>query len=193
MNERAVASQLKRYFISQGLDPIGKYNVFDHPDDADERTFIIDFAVGPRATKGRRILIAQEEDWTRFQEEGTRIDRVVDDLMHVCAFPSQDDCDSGWRRGQNPNPIVGLAVEIENARTKYFLGSLLAASIAGRWGLLIAPDCLETDRWIQTVRRMIYKGSHRPIPSNILIFKWSRLEKHIRQSDTRNSYRIQSV
>jgi len=181
LNERVISSALDRYFRSRGLAPIGKFDVFDHIDDSNERTFVIDFAIGPTATKGRRTPAVESDDLSRFRQEGPPIDRVVDDLLQTCDFPSDEDCQHGWRRQENPNPMVGLAVEIENAKSKYFLGSLLAASCTGRWGLLIAPDSAETNHWIHTVRRMVYKGSSSPIPSNIIIFKWNRLETHISQ------------
>ena len=185
MDERTVSSELKRYFHSRGLDSIGKFDVFNHLDDSDERTFIIDFAVGPKATKGRRTSDQEHIDLTRFQEAGTRIDPVVKGLMHICEFPSAEDTiGRRWKELANPNPMVGLAVEIQNAKTKYFLGSLLAASAVGRWGLLIVPDSLEMDRWIQTIPRIIHKGSLSPIPSNIVIVKWPQLEIHIGQAAT---------
>jgi hypothetical protein len=179
LNERAITSQLRRYFLSKGLSPIGKLNVFDHLDDADERTFIVDFAFGPIASKGNRTHEVVCSDIDRFREHESVLDSALNDLLVVCEFPANVDIAKGWSKQANPDPMVGLAIEVENAKSKYFLGSLLAASCTGRWGLLVVPDTPETSRWIMTVRRMIHKGSRSPIPSNIVIFKWNRLEEYI--------------
>lgn len=170
IDERTVSRLLRPFFISRGLAPLGKINVFNHADDVAERTFIIDFAVGPEATKGNRTAKQKNDDLARFEEFGNLLDQVVDELLSVCEFPSEGDFGKGWSKAPNPNPMTGLAIEIENAKSKYFLGSLLAASIAGRWGLLIVPNNPITDSWINTVRRMIHKGNSSPIPSNIIIF-----------------------
>jgi hypothetical protein len=159
------------------LNPIGKLNVFNHLDDAEERSFIVDLAIGPIASKGNRSHEDACSDICRFREHEVDLDSALNDLLGVCEFPATIDFANGWRKQANPNPMVGLAIEVENAKSKYFLGSLLAASCTGRWGLMVVPDTPETTRWIMTVRRMIYKGSQSPIPSNIVIFKWSRLEE----------------
>lgn len=179
LNERAITSRLRRHFLSKGLRSIGKLNVFDHLDDADERTFIVDFTVGPIASKGNRSPEIVYSDICTFRQHASDLDRALDDLLDVCEFPATVDLDNGWHKQPNPNPMVGLAIEVENAKSKYFLGSLLAASCTGRWGLLVVPDTPETSRWIMTVRRMIHKGNQSPIPSNIVIFKWNRLEEYI--------------
>jgi hypothetical protein len=179
LNERAITNQLGRHFASKELTPNGKLNVFDHVDDAEERTFIVDFTVGPTASKGNRSYEVACSDNDKFREYESRLDNAFNDLLAVCEFPTTDDFGKGWLSQPNPNPMVGLAVEVENAKSKYFLGSLLAASCTGRWGLLVVPDSKETSRWIMTVRRMIHKGSQSPIPANIAIFKWNRLEEYI--------------
>jgi hypothetical protein len=157
--------------------------VFDHLDDADERTFIVDLAFGPLASKGNRSHEVVCSDIESFRQHASDLDSALIDLLGVCEFPASDDFDKGWCKQANPNPMTGLAIEVENAKSKYFLGSLLAASCTGRWGLLVVPDTPETSRWIMTVRRMIHKGSHSPIPSNIVIFKWNRLEEYINNEE----------
>jgi hypothetical protein len=179
LNERTITSRLRRYFHSKGLSPIGKLNVFNHLDDADERTFIVDLAFGPIASTGNRTYDVVRSDTNRFSQHEMLLDSALNDLLDVCEFPATVDFNKGWSKQANPNPMVGLAIEVENAKSKYFLGSLLAASCTGRWGLLVVPDTPETSRWIMTVRRMIHKGARSPIPSNIVIFKWNRLEEYI--------------
>jgi hypothetical protein len=179
LSEPAITSRLRQHFLSKGLSPTGKLNVFDHIDDAEERSFIVDYTFGPIASKGNRSPEIANSDIRRFNQCASVLDRAVNDLLDICEFPATLDFDNGWHKQANPNPMVGLAIEVENAKSKYFLGSLLAASCTGRWGLLVVPDTPETTRWIMTVRRMIHKGSQSPIPSNIVIFKWNRLEARI--------------
>lgn len=179
LDERAITSRLRRHFLSKGLSPAGKLNVFDHVDDTEERTFIVDFTVGPISSKGNRSHEVVCSDNNRFRQHESNLDSTLNNLLGVCEFPTTVDFDKGWRLQANPNPMVGLAIEVENAKSKYFLGSLLAASCTGRWGLLVVPDTPETSRWIMTVRRMIHKGNQSPIPTNIVIFKWNRLEESI--------------
>ena len=171
LNEREISTALNSYFTNQGLTPIGKLNVFNHIDDTQERTFIVDFAVAPESTKGERTTAIRERDQEVFRQMAPQIDEVINRLVASCEFPLPNDQVQGWQMQHNPNPVVGISVEIENAKSKYFLGSLLAASCTGRWGLLIVPDSPETNKWIQTVRRLIYKGNVSPIPANIIIFK----------------------
>ena len=56
LNEREISTVLNSYFTNQWLTPIGKLNVFNHIDDDQERTFIVDFAVGPESTKGESTI-----------------------------------------------------------------------------------------------------------------------------------------
>lgn len=153
--------------------------MFDHVDDTEERTFIVDFTVGPKSSKGNRSQEVVRSDNNLFRQHESNLDSTLCDLLDVCEFPTTVDFEKGWCRKANPNPMVGLAIEVENAKSKYFLGSLLAASCTGRWGLLVVPDTPETSRWIMTVRRMIHKGIQSPIPANIVIFKWNRLKEFI--------------
>jgi hypothetical protein len=171
MKELTVSNCLADYFNKQGLHPIGKFNAFDHVDDVEERTFIVDLAIGPIATKGNRTEEQIDSDTTKFRESSGQIDQAVEDLMGACIFPLQSDHNRGWRK---------KAIEIENSKSKYFLGSLLAAAIAGRWGIFVVPDSTQSKYWINTVRRMIHKGNTSPIPSNIVIFLWPRIRAHIR-------------
>jgi len=181
MKESVVSEQLEQYFSSLGLKSKGKFNLFNHPDDdVDERTFIVDLAFEPEAKKGFRTPNEVGEDKSLFEMYRPCLTAAIDSLSEVAIFPTEEDMKYGWSLQPNPNPVVGLAVEIENNnKSKYFLGSLLAASIAGQWGLLIAEDDNDTDCWINTIRRMAYKGSRSPIPSNVVICKWRTLESHI--------------
>lgn len=182
MNESEVLSAIERHLISRGLRPVRKLNLFDHADDIEERTFITDLATHPIATKGQRTYEQIGVDSSRFSECVDLLDRVASEIEELCIFPSSEDCQRDWIRSANPNPMAGFAFEIENADSKYFLGSLLAAAIAGRWGILVVPDTTQTDFWVNTVRRMIHKGDRSPIPSNILIVKWPDLDRHIRRN-----------
>jgi len=180
LNEKEVATSISNYFESKGLTVIGKHDVFNHTDDdADERPFEIDLAIGPVATKGIRTQDEINHDKEFFERHAPSVDGVVGDLMDVSLFPKSQDVICRWRREPNPNPVVGIAVEIENNMSKYFLGSLLAAAIAGRWGIVVVPDCAETPRWISTLERMMHKGHKSPIPSNISVFTWPQLKHKI--------------
>jgi hypothetical protein len=174
-----VSASLSEYFRSCGLSPLGKRSPFTHDDDAQERSFQIDLAIGPNGTHGNRTIQQEADDKALFLEASKLIDPVIEDLRHFSLFPEHHDSINSWCREANPNPVYGIAVEIENCLSKYFLGSLLAASIAGRWGILVVPDCVKTERWIKTVHRMMHKGPQSPIPSNILIFSWSTLQQRI--------------
>ena len=182
MNEGKVIRALQRYLHGHGLITVKKLNLFDHAHDAAERTFITDLAAHPLATKGPRTHLQEQDDARRFDNSRALLDHIARELADICIFPSETDRQSGWCRSENPNPMAGLAFEIENAKSKYFLGSLLAASIAGRWGILIVPDTTHTRLWVNTVRRMIHKGGTSPIPSNTIIVKWPDLDDHIRRS-----------
>lgn len=177
MKEKEVASLLDIYFKSLGIETIGKINIFDHIDDTQERSFSIDFATKPLAQKGNRTRSQQDTDESLFSNNGGILDPAIDQLKTICAFPTPED--HQWNSISNPNPMVGIAVEIENTGSKYFLGSLLAASIAGRWGILVIPNNQTSDLWINTIRRMIHKGSNSPIPSNIIIIKFNELESYL--------------
>jgi hypothetical protein len=179
LDEQMVSASLSEYFRSCGLSPLGKRSPFTHDDDAQERSFQVDLAIGPNGTPGNRTTQQEDEDKMLFLKASKLIDPVIEDLRHSSLFPEHHDSINSWCREANPNPVYGIAVEIENCLSKYFLGSLLAASIAGRWGILVAPDCVETQRWIKTVHRMMHKGAQSPIPSNILIFSWSTLQRKI--------------
>jgi hypothetical protein len=135
LSELAITSRLRRHFLSKWLSPTGKLNVFNHVDDAEERSFIVDFTFGPIASKGIRSSEIVNSDIRMFNQYASVLDRAVNDLLVVCEFPAAIDIQNGWRKQANPNPMVGLAIEVENAKSKYFLGSLLAASCIGRWGL----------------------------------------------------------
>ena len=123
LDEKAISATLSDYFSRQGLTPVGKFKVFNHSDDASERTFIVDFAVGPVATKGIRSCAVQIEDRQRFSEVEEEIDRIINSLLVACEFPSEADEIQGWQKRFNPNPMVGISVEVENAKSKYFLAS----------------------------------------------------------------------
>lgn len=161
LDEREVSELLKSYFRSKGLEILGKFNAFDHPDDdTDERSFEIDLAIGPRGTKGNRTEQQRSDDTNLFEAHSAQINSVIADLNSISLFPGS----RSWSRQANPNPLVGIAIEIENKLSKYFLGSLLAAAIVGRWGMVIIPECPDASRWISTLDRMMHKG--RKVPSH---------------------------
>lgn len=183
LDEKKVSRSISNHFKSKGLTIIGKYDAFNHPDhDADERSFVIDLAIGPLATKGARTDDEINRDKELFARHAHSIDNAVADLMDVSLFPKSQNSICSWIREPNPNPVVGIAVEIENTMSKYFLGSLLAAAIAGRWGIVVVPDCAETPRWISTLERMMHKGHNSPIPPNISVFTWTQLKRRIESS-----------
>jgi hypothetical protein len=180
LNEREVSELLKSYFRSKGLEILGKFNAFDHPDDdTDERSFEIDLAIGPRGTKGDRTEQQRSDDQNLFEAHSAQIDSVVADLNSISLFPGSRTSIRSWSKQANPNPLVGIAIEIENDLSKYFLGSLLAAAITGRWGMVIIPERPDASRWISTLDRMMHKGAQSPIPSNIAIFSWSTLMERL--------------
>lgn len=179
MIEKEVAFELSNYFQNQGLEVIGKLDIFDHLHDADERSFVIDLAIGPLATKGNRSHNQLVNDQSVFHEKSKILDDVVRELINFSLFPKDSQNYMSWERKANPNPVVGIAIEIENCMTKYFLGSLLASAVAGRWGMVIIPDCIEGPRWINTMRRMLHKGQQSPIPSNVAVFTWTDLKQKL--------------
>lgn len=139
MIESAVSGELSEFFRSRQLEPLGKLNAFDHEDDATERSFEIDLAIGPHGTKGNRTSQQAQQDRALFESQSELIDGVIEDLITVSLFPNNRTSNQSWMMAANPNPLFGIAIEIENNLSKYFLGSLLAAAIAGRWGILLAP------------------------------------------------------
>jgi hypothetical protein len=185
MIENDVSSLLQEYFRSKGLDVLGKYNAFNHGNDEHERSLVIDLAIGPEGTKGDRTEQQAEDDKRRFEKQAEMIDRVIDDLRKISLFPKDQTSIKSWKSSPNPNPLVGIAIEIENNLSKYFLGSVLAAAITGRWGIAIIEDTSEVEqRWINTIMRMMHKGSTSPIPSNIIILSWNSLRTKITESES---------
>jgi hypothetical protein len=187
LSERTVSSTLSRYLRDKGLQSLGKRSPFSHVDDVNERTFQIDLAIGPECTLGSRDTQQVEIDRRLFESHSEHIDAIVSGLLEFSLFPGNQASIRGRNREANPNPVYGIAIEVENSMSKYFLGSLLAASIAGRWGMLIIPDRGESSRWIETIHRMLHKGAQSPIPSNIAIFSWPTLHQHIVSSSSRNA------
>lgn len=183
LDEQEVSSRLSEYFRSRGLNPLGKRSPFTHVDDALERSFKIDLAIGPTATLGNLNHEQFYENRRTFGEAATAIDPIVEELRQGSLFPGEQSSMFDWRWEPNPNPVYGLAIEIENSVSKYLLGSMLAAAISGRWGLLILPDRPEVPRWIETINRMMHKGARSPIPSNVAIFSWPSLQEHLTGHD----------
>ena len=182
MIENEVSALLQQYFCRKGLEVLGKYNAFNHDDDALERSLVIDLAIGPEGTKGLRTEQQQEADQTRFEEQAATIDSAIEELREISIFPKDQKSIKCWTWEPNPNPLVGIAIEIENNLSKYFLGSLLAAAIVGRWGIVIIQDIRDEKRWLYTIQRMMHKGSKSPIPSNIVILSWASLYQKITAS-----------
>ena len=137
MIEDEVSALLQQYFRSKGLEVLGKYNAFNHHDDELERSLVIDLAIGPEGTKGLLTKEQQAADQKGFLEQAKTIDRVVKELREISIFPKNQTTIRSWVWEANPNPLVGIAIEIENNLSKYFLGSLLAAAVTGRWGIVI--------------------------------------------------------
>lgn len=180
LNEQEVSDCLTTYFQNRGLTPLGKKKPFEHADDVDERSFEIDLAIGPTGTLGNRNQDQINRDRITFENASDTIDPIVEDLRQVSLFPKNRNSIMSWCWKPNPNPVYGIAIEIENNLSKYLLGSLLASAIAGRWGLLILPDTLLVPRWIETLNRMMHKGEVSPIPSNISVFSWPDLLEKLR-------------
>jgi len=111
----------------------------------------------------------------KFNEWTEKLDDIVLSLKPYSLFPRGKNCvGECWEFKHNTNPMVGIAIEIENTLSKYFLGSLVAAAMAGRWGIVVVPSCNEANKWVEVVNRMMSKGyeGRSPIPSNILVFDW---------------------
>ena len=187
LNEQEVSRSLTGFLQGRGLTTLGKQSPFTHNDDALERSFEIDLAFGPTGTLGSRTFEQGAKDRRTFDSASKTIDPIVDELLGQSLFPKDQRSIMSWHWEANPNPVYGLAIEIENNTSKYFLGSLLAAAIAGRWGLLIVPDCPEVPRWIETIQRMMHKGARSPIPTNVAIFSWPTLQEHLNRSEQGSS------
>lgn len=182
MIENEVSTLLQQYLRSKGLEVLGRYNAFNHDDDDLERSLVIDLAIGPEGTKGLRTADQEVADKNRFLEQASMIDSAIEELRKISIFPKNQKKIKCWSWEPNPNPLVGIAIEIENNLSKYFLGSLLAAAITGRWGIVVIQDIREEDRWVNTIQRMMHKGSNSPIPSNIIILSWTSLHQKITES-----------
>jgi hypothetical protein len=137
LNEQEVSNYLSDYFQHHGLTLLGKCRPFIHTDDVNERTFEIDLAIGPTCTLGNRTPEQEADDRRSFEGASKTIDPIIEQLRLNSLFPGVQTRIMDWAWEPNPNPVYGLAVEIENNLSKYLLGSLMAAAIAGRWGLLI--------------------------------------------------------
>ena len=182
LDESEVSRCLSEYFRGRCLNPLGKRSPFTHRDDSLERSFQIDLAIGPTCTLGNRTPEQVPADRAAFDEAAVLIDPEVDRLLGLSVFPKDQRSIKSWNWMANPNPVYGLAIEIENnTSSKYFLGSLLAAAIAGRWGFLIVPDSPEIPRWIETLNRMMHKGVQSPIPCNVSVFSWPSLQEYLNQ------------
>ncbi len=183
LDSTEVKQKLKEYFDSQDAPNQNEYNLFNHKiDDKNERDFRIDFVTAPYAKKGYRINQLREQDRTKFNEWSEKLDGIVRSLKPYSLFPRDKDCvGECWEFKHNTNPMVGIAIEIENTLSKYFLGSLVAAAMAGRWGIVVVPSSNEAKKWIEVVDRMISKGyeGRSPIPSNVLVFDWQTLSEQI--------------
>ncbi len=183
MEEEEVSCIVEAYFVSKGLKGIGKFNAFNHEDDEAERSLIIDLAIGPQATRGLRTEQQAFVDKKLFSESAGIIDPVIGDLRGLSLFPGDQTSFKSWSWEPNLNPLVGIAIEIENNLSKYFLGSLLAAAVTGRWGIVIIQDTKEEKRWMSTIQRMMHKGAKSPIPSNTMVISWSTLQQKISGAD----------
>lgn len=182
LDETEVSRCLSEYFRTRGLNPLGKQSSFTHHDDSKERSFQIDLAIEPTCTLGNRSPVQVSADTLAFDEAAVLIDPEVDRLLSLSVFPKDQRSINSWNWRANPNPVYGLAIEIENnTSSKYFLGSMLAAAIAGRWGILVVPDSPEISRWIETLNRMMHKGAQSPIPSNVSVFTWPSLQEYLNQ------------
>jgi hypothetical protein len=174
-----VKERLKRYFDSLGIDNQPEYMLFNHTDDKGEKSFTIDFVTHPLAEKGERGEAAFARDINSFQSFRNQIDGSIHQLRELSLFPGREGI-PGWQPMANTNPMVGIAIEIENnLESKYFLGSLLAAAVAGIWGIIVVENGGYSALWVQTLKRMIHKGHQSPIPLNILVLDWQALDQHI--------------
>jgi hypothetical protein len=178
-----VKQKLKEYFDSQDTHNNNEYNLFDHTtDDINERDFRIDFVTEPYAQKGFRDGYMDLLDKEKFNQQSEKLDGIVRLLKPYSLFPRDiNSVGRCWEFHHNTNPMVGIAIEIENTLSKYFLGSLVAAAMAGRWGIVIVPRGKQANKWVEVVKRMMSKGyeGRSPIPSNVLVFDWQTLSKLI--------------
>ena len=197
LDSTEVKQKLKEYFDSQNAPNQNEYNLFNHKiDDKNERNFRIDFVTAPYAKKGFRVNQIREQDRTKFNERSEKLDGIVSSLKPYSLFPREkDSVGACWEFKHNTNPMVGIAIEIENTLSKYFLGSLVAAAMAGRWGIVVVPGCNKADRWVEVVNRMMSKGyeGRSPIPSNILVFDWQTLSEQITATREANTSIVDQV
>jgi hypothetical protein len=197
LDSTEVKQKLKEYFDSQDAPNQNEYNIFNHKkDDKNERNFRIDFVTAPYAEKGFRVNQIREHDRTKFNEWSGKLDGIVRSLKPYSLFPGEkDSVGECWEFNHNTNPMVGIAIEIENTLSKYFLGSLVAAAMAGRWGIVVVPSCNEAKKWIEVVDRMMSKGyeGRSPIPSNILVFDWQTLSEQITATREANTSIVDQV
>ena len=199
MNLKAaqIKKKLKEYFDSEDTHNKHEYSLFDHTtDDTKERDFKIDFVTAPYATKGYRDGRISQQDQAQFNQSSEKLDGIVSRLKPHSLFPKEQisvgEC---WEFKHNMNPMVGIAIEIENTLSKYFLGSLVAAAMAGRWGIVVVPRCNKADKWVEVVNRMVSKGyqGRSPIPSNVLVFDWQTLSEQITATREANTVIINQV
>jgi hypothetical protein len=197
LDSTQVKQRLKEYFDTEETPSKNEYNVFDHKtDDKNERDFRIDFVTAPFATKGCRDDQIRLQDESSFNEYSEKLDGIVHRLKPYSLFPGKrDSVGECWKFNHNTNPMVGIAVEIENTLSKYFLGSLVAAAMAGRWGIVVVPGCNKADRWVEVVNRMMSKGyeGRSPIPSNVLVFDWQALSEQIAATREANTVIVNQV
>ena len=192
-----IKQKLKEYFDSKETPNRSEYSLFDHTtDDIKERDFKIDFVTAPYATKGYRDGYMGRLDQIEFNKWSKKLDSIVCHLKPYSLFPKEkDSVGRCWKFKHNMNPMVGIAIEIENTLSKYFLGSLVAAAMAGRWGIVVVPRGNEADRWVEVVDRMMGKGykDRSPIPSNVLVFDWQTLNEQITVTREANTFIVNQV
>jgi hypothetical protein len=71
-----------------------------------------------------------------------------------------------------------IALEIETMlHSKYFLESLLTASIASACNIAVVGNGGYSERWVQTLKRKIYKEG--PIPPYVLLLVWAFFDAYI--------------
>ncbi|MEY4807324.1 MAG: hypothetical protein RLZZ206_1713 [Cyanobacteriota bacterium] len=183
LDSTQVKQRLKVYFDTENTPSKNEYNVFDHKtDDKNERDFRIDFVTAPYASKGYRVDRIWRQDQIKFNKWSEKLDGIVRRLKPYSLFPREKDIvGECWEFKPNTNPMVGIAIEIENTLSKYFLGSLVAAAMAGRWGIVVVPRCNKAGKWVEVANRMVSKGyeGRSPIPSNVLVFDWQTLSEQI--------------
>jgi hypothetical protein len=197
LDSTQVKQRLKEYFDTEGTHNENEYDVFDHKtDDKNERDFRIDFVTAPFAEKGYRNSRIRLQDQIKFNKWSEKLDGIVRSLKPYSLFPREKDTvGECWEFKHNTNPMVGIAIEIENTLSKYFLGSLVAAAMAGRWGIVVVPRCNKADRWVEVVNRMMSKGyeGRSPIPSNVLVFDWQTLSEQITATRETNTVIVNQI